>query len=82
MSNAIKHSKGSVYITLAVVEERANLTIRDDGEGFPPTFDPRTDANTGLELIDSVARWDLRGDVRFENAPDGGGCVVCTFPIT
>ncbi len=81
VSNAIKHSKGNVYITLAVVEGWANLTIRDDGGGFPPNFDPRTAANTGLELIDSAARWDLRGDVRFENAPDGGGCVVCTFPI-
>ena len=81
VSNAIKHSKGNVYITLACAGDTATLTIRDDGEGFAPDFDPRTAANTGLELIDSAARWDLRGDVRFANAPTGGGCVVCTFPI-
>ena len=81
VSNAIKHSKGSVDISLRVVEDRAYLTICDDGDGFPSNFDPRKAANTGLELIDSAARWDLRGDARFENAPNGGGCVVCTFPI-
>jgi PAS domain S-box-containing protein len=81
VSNAIKHSSGSIDISLRIVEGRAYLTICDDGTGFPPDFDPRIAANTGLELIDSAARWDLRGDVRFENAPAGGGCVVCTFPI-
>ena len=81
VSNAIKHSKGNVSLTLTVADERANLTICDDGDGFPSDFDPRKAANTGLELIESAARWDLRGDVRFENAPSGGGRVVCTFPI-
>ena len=81
ISNAIKHSKGNVELILKVVDEQAHLSICDDGDGFPSDFDPRKAANTGLELIESVARWDLRGDVRFENLPQGGGCVICTFPI-
>ena len=81
VGNAIKHSKGAVEITLDVLNDMATLEVRDDGRGFPPGFDPRRHANTGLELIESAARWDLRGDVRFENRAEGGGRVVVTFPV-
>ena len=82
VSNAIKHSKGAIEIALHLANDVATLTIRDYGPGFPPDFNPTRHANTGLELIESSARWDLRGDVRFENSPDGGGRVVVTFPAT
>ncbi len=80
VSNAIKHSKGNVSITFTCEQGMAQLEICDDGSGFPPDFNPRKSANTGLELIDSAARWDLRGQVRYENNSDGGGRVVVTFP--
>ena len=57
------------------------LQRSDDGNGFPADFDPRTAANTGLQLIESTARWDLRGDVRYDNHARGGGRVTVTFPI-
>ena len=28
----------------------------------------------------SMARHDLRGDVEFSNRPEGGSCVIVTFP--
>ena len=84
VSNAIKHSSaGQIEITLKRENEgnRARLEICDDGEGFPADFNPRRDANTGLQLIESAARWDLQGDVRYDNHGLGGGRVVVTFPI-
>ncbi len=81
VSNAIKHAKGEVEITLEVEGGTARLEVCDDGDGFPAGFDPRKAANTGLELIDSTARWDLCGDVVYENRDRGGGRVVVTFPI-
>ncbi len=81
VSNAIKHSKGEVDITLRVANDVATLEICDNGPGFPPDFDARRHANTGVELIESSARWDLRGDVLFENSAHGGRVVV-TFPAT
>ena len=81
VSNAIKHAKGEVEITLDVEGDTARLEVCDDGPGFPHGFDPRKAAHTGLELIDSTARWDLRGEVMYENREQGGGRVVVTFPI-
>ena len=41
--------------------------------------DPRQAANTGMELIESMCRWDLQGDIVYENRPEGGARVVVTF---
>ena len=47
---------------------------------FPPGFDPATAANTGIELIDSLVKWDLAGQVRYENQPTGGAQVTLAIP--
>lgn len=81
VSNAIKHGEGDLTVTFEHHENEARLTVCDQGKGFEPNFDVRQSANTGLELILSMARHDLRGDVEFTNRPEGGGCVVVTFPV-
>ena len=80
VSNAIKHSKGEIEIAFRVENGDACLEVCDDGAGFPPGFDWRKAANTGLSLIDATARHDLRGEVRYENHA-GGGRVCITFPV-
>lgn len=89
ISNAVKHTSGDIEIRLQPIEEEpktaerrtARLEVCDHGPGFPPDFDPREAANTGLELIESAARWDLKGDILYTNRPEGGACVVVTFPL-
>ncbi len=81
VSNGIKHSKGGIEITLRVEGVNALLEVCDNGIGFPPEFDWRDASHTGLSLIDGTARYDLRGEVRYENHSKGGGCVTITFPI-
>ncbi len=81
ISNAVKHSKGNVEVTLRVDGDRAHLEVCDDGDGFAPGFDWNASAHTGLCLIDSTARHDLRGDVCYDNHSGGGGRVTITFPI-
>ncbi len=81
ISNAIKHCRGEIEVTLCVEGGMAQLEICDDGKGFAPGFDPGKAAHTGLSLIDSTARHDLRGEVRFENNVNGGGRVSISFPI-
>lgn len=82
LSNALKHGKGDVHLTLSVRENRVYLEVTDDGAGFPTGFDARRAANTGLELIDSITRHDLRGSISYENQPEGGARVIVTFPLT
>ncbi|HZP83496.1 MAG TPA: sensor histidine kinase, partial [Chthonomonadaceae bacterium] len=81
VSNALKHSAGDIHIVVTADAESGRLEVQDEGPGFAPDFDPRQAANTGLELIESVSRWDLQGRVAYENRPEGGGRVVVTFPL-
>jgi two-component sensor histidine kinase len=79
ISNALKHGQGWVEVT---VEERDGgnvLEVCNDGTGFPADFDPLKSANTGLMLIDTLVRYDLRGAVAFENF-ERGARVRVTFP--
>lgn len=80
VSNAVKHCTGGIKITLRRQGNRAHLEVCDHGNGFPPDFDWHKAAHTGLSLIDGTARHDLRGEVRYENHPDGGR-VAISFPL-
>jgi PAS domain S-box-containing protein len=81
VSNAVKHGAGEIELALRIVAERGYLHVRDQGPGFPADFNPHTAANTGLELIQSLSRWDLGGELTFHNHPDGGAQVIVTFPL-
>ncbi|WP_395140149.1 PAS domain S-box protein [Armatimonas sp.] len=82
VSNALKHGKGEVGVTLTLLPENtAQLEVCDDGPGFPAGFDPLKSANTGMELIESMGRWDLCGEIVYKNRAEGGACVVITFPL-
>lgn len=81
VSNAIKHGWGEIQLIFAANTESAVLEVRDQGPGFPEGFDGRVAANTGLELVHTLVRLDLRGKIRFENRMGGGGQVVVEFPL-
>lgn len=81
ISNSVKHGAGDIDIQLAKNETHGLLTVTDKGSGFPEDFNPSQAANTGLELIESLAKWDLRGSVAFENNATGGAKVKVTFPL-
>ena len=81
ISNGIKHGKGDLEVSLTVAEETADLEVCDDGPGFPPDFNPVTAAHTGLDLIQTLAEWDLRGSVAYANRETGGARVTIRFPV-
>jgi two-component sensor histidine kinase len=81
VSNALKHGSGEVTILFRATGEKAILEIGDDGPGFPADFNPLTAANTGLELVENVVAWDLRGTTLYETRPEGGARIVVTFPL-
>ena len=56
------------------------MQVTDDGPGFPPDFDPVLSAHMGLELVERLSRWDLKGQIRYENRPGGGAQVTLTIP--
>ncbi len=81
VSNAIKHGRGAVEVTFKREEQQAILEVCDDGPGFPPGFDPCSAAHTGLELVESTARWDLRGETHYANRATGGAHITVRFPL-
>ncbi len=81
ISNALKHGEGAIHVQFRVEEGTARLAVMDEGQGFPEDFDPARAANTGLDLIGSLSRMDMRGGVRYTNRPEGGACVVIEFPV-
>ena len=81
VSNAVKHGRSDIEVMLTVQGETARLEVCDDGPGFSPNFDWRKAANTGMGLIDSTGRHDLRGVISYENRPEGGARVIVDFPV-
>jgi two-component sensor histidine kinase len=81
LNNAIKHSAGDITIRFEREGEKAIFSVSDHGKGFPAEFDPEADTGTGLELVQTLARYDLRGDVHYAIGEGGGACVMVTFPI-
>ena len=81
LSNALKHGKGAVHLTLSAAANTVRLEVTDDGAGFLEGFDARASGNTGMELIDSITRHDLRGSISYENRPEGGARVTVIFPL-
>jgi two-component sensor histidine kinase len=81
VANALKHGKRDVLVRFVAGEREARLTVEDDGPGFPKDFDPMRAANTGLELVDNLSRWDLAGGTTYANRPSGGGHVEVSFPL-
>jgi len=91
VSNGLKYGKGEIGVSLRVESPPADaglpegealvLKVSDDGPGFPPGFDPASSANTGLDLIDNLSRWDLGGMARYENRPEGGARVIVYVPL-
>lgn len=79
--NAIKHSATGIYVNFAADDKNATLTVADDGPGFPPDFDPALSAHTGLELVQHLTAWDLRGRVSFDNRREGGARTTVIMPL-
>jgi two-component sensor histidine kinase len=81
VANALKHSTGDVEVRFTVEGNKGALQVCDNGPGFPQGFDARRAANMGLELVETLARNDLGGQVRYFNRDEGGACVVVMLPL-
>lgn len=81
VNNAMQHGKGDIELTLSCSGDLAQLEVGDRGPGFPQGFDVRRAARTGLELVERVSRWDMRGETYYANREDGGAGVVVRFPL-
>ncbi|MGV8039243.1 MAG: PAS domain S-box protein [Thermoanaerobaculaceae bacterium] len=82
IANALKHAfpsggEGRVVVGLHRVEARSyELSVKDDGIGFPAGLDPHNSATLGLQLVSDLAA-QVGGDLAVHR--DGGTCFVLSF---
>ena len=81
VSNSVKYGKDVIDVRLKSQDHCAVLEVSDDGPGFPEDFDPRGGTSAGLDLVESLTRWDLGGTVEYGNQPSGGGVVRVSIPL-
>jgi two-component sensor histidine kinase len=72
LQNAVEHGyadrdHGTIQINLNESAEETVIEIIDDGAGFPAGFDLERDSNLGLQIVRTLVKEDLRGDLAFEN---------------
>lgn len=99
LTNAAKHHQSAadidkseiapIRVRLSTRADAVELVVEDAGSGFPLDFDPVLHANTGLELVQTLAGHNLHGVLRFTNitAPDApdriqGARVEIVFPTS
>jgi len=72
LQNAVEHgyadrAQGTIQINLNESAEETVIEIIDDGAGFPTGFDLERDSNLGLQIVRTLVKEDLRGQLCFEN---------------
>ena len=81
VQNGVKYGRRSVNVRLRAAGSYARLEVADDGPGFPDGFDPNDLGTAGLELVQSLASWDLGGSVEYGNGPRTGALVTVEIPL-
>ncbi len=82
VANALKHGRREISLSFHINDGTAIVEVCDDGPGFAADFSPRLAANTGLELIETLTRKDLAGQIDYQNRVEGGARVIIRFPLT
>lgn len=81
VSNALKHSRGPIRISLESHQNTGKLCVENEGSQFPPDFNPEKTTRTGLVLLSMLCKTDLQHAPTFENASESVARVCVEFPI-
>ena len=79
ITNAIKHGRPPVAVEMIADGDFVRISVADSGKGFEKSFSGEA-ANTGLQLVESLVAWDLKGAVNYSTRPEGGAIVTVAFP--
>jgi two-component sensor histidine kinase len=86
IQNAMEHGFGSGETGTVEVEadhrdERLLITIRDNGRGLPPDFDPLCTGNLGLQIVRTLVVGELGGVFDMVSGEERGTRVTLDIPI-
>ncbi len=83
LQNSLEHGfesreQGDISINLRDEGDHVIITIHDDGEGLPDTFNAHNLSSLGLQIANTLVTEDLQGSLSFQN--NGGATATITFP--
>ena len=83
--NAVRHggykrNDIALHIELQQLPGQLRLIVTDDGKGFPPGFNLRSQAKIGLSLALTLIERDFGGSLTYANNLQGGATVIATVP--
>ena len=70
VTNAIKHGRGRITVTLAPSGMRHALSVSNDGSDLPEGFDPAAGKGLGMTLVSSLVA-QIAGELRIDRGGDG-----------
>jgi two-component sensor histidine kinase len=70
ITNAIKHGRGRITVTLAQSGKGHALSVSNDGSDLPEGFDPAAGKGLGMTLVSSLVA-QIGGDLRIDRGDDG-----------
>ena len=70
VTNAIKHGRGRITVTLAPSGKGHALSVCNDGAGLPEGFDPTACKGLGMTLVSSLVA-QIGGELRIDRGDDG-----------
>ena len=70
VTNAIKHGRGRITVTLARSGKGHALSVSNDGASLPEGFDPTASKGLGMTLVSSLVG-QIRGELRIDRGDDG-----------
>lgn len=84
ISNALEYGRDSddrTHIEVSLTEDDGEvvLEVADNGEGFPSSFDIEDSDTLGMDVVKSLAEYELQGTLEIEN--NDGARVTVTFPL-
>lgn len=72
LTNAIKHGKGPISVTLEAQPGRIVLSVSNHGSVLPENFDPAASKGLGMSLISALVA-QIGGDLRVDRGADNDG---------
>ncbi|MFK4506563.1 sensor histidine kinase [Bradyrhizobium daqingense] len=72
VTNSAKHADGKITIRLGMSAGGYELSVSDDGPGFPKGFDPTKSKGLGMKIVSSLVN-QIGGQAIFGASPSGRG---------
>ncbi len=78
VTNALKYGAGTIAVAFRVIGNEAVLTVEDEGQDLPPTFEPPQSQGLGMRIITGLLQRQNRGRIEIDRSR-GHACFVATL---